>query len=67
MLLDSVHKLGTVKDFIYGGVSGNEGQLPDFIVVKVPQFWEYDIGNQNVWKRVEIKDVSKKIQKNAGQ
>ena len=46
-LLYFVHNIGTVKDFVYCGVSGKDDKVPDFTVVKVPQFWEYATGNQN--------------------
>ena len=60
MLLNSVHKLGTVKDFIYGGVSGTNERVPDFTVVKIPQFWDYDTGQRNEWKHVAVNEKIKK-------
>ena len=54
-LLQSVHNIGTVKEFVYCGVSGKEDKIPDFTVVKVPQFWEYDTGHQDEWQKIEQK------------
>ena len=51
-LLNSLHKFGIVKDFIYSGASVDEKNIPDFIVVQVPQFWDY-VGNKNEWKVIE--------------
>ena len=31
-------------------------KIPDFAVVKVPQFWEY-IGSANEWKRIEQRNT----------
>ena len=50
--LQSVHNIGSVKDFVHYSMSEDEEKIPDFTVVKVPQFWEYT-GNQNEWKRIE--------------
>ena len=59
--------MGTIKDFIYGGMSEGEKQLPMFIVVKVPQFWEYATGKQNAWKYVDQNERSQKVPNNPGQ
>ena len=40
MLLDSKNNTGTVKDFVYYSVD-SEKQIPDFTVMKDPQFWVY--------------------------
>ena len=52
ILLQSVHNIGTVKEFVYYGMSEKEKNVPDFIVVQVPQFWDYT-GNKNEWKRIQ--------------
>ena len=52
LLLQSVHNIGTVKEYVYYGMSDGETNVSDFTVVKVPQFWEY-IGSKNEWRRVE--------------
>ena len=56
LLLQSVHNIGTVKEFVYYGMSDGETNVPDFTVVKVPQFWEYT-GNKNEWRRVEQRNT----------
>ena len=48
LLLRSIHNIGIVKDFVYYGVSEKEKNVPDFTVVRGPQFWDYNTGNQNV-------------------
>ena len=58
--------MGTVKDFIYGGTSEGEKQLPVFTVVKVPQFWEYATRKQNAWKHVDQNERSQKGTKESG-
>ena len=65
-LLNSVQKMGTVKDFIYGGMSEGEKQLHVFTVVKLPQFGEYAIGKQNAWKHVDRNERSQKGTKESG-
>ena len=42
-----MHNIGIVKEFAHCGVFGKEDKVPDFTMIKVPQFWEYDTGNQN--------------------
>ena len=54
--MQSVHNIGTVKEFVYYGMSDGETNVPDFTVVKVPQFWEYT-GNKNEWRRVEQRNI----------
>ena len=52
LLVNSVPNIGFVKEFVYYGMSDEEKKIPDFTVVKVPQFWEYT-GSTNEWKRIE--------------
>ena len=40
LLVNSVDNIGFVKESVYYGMSDEEKKIPDFIVVKVPQFWE---------------------------
>ena len=40
MLLHSNNIVGTIKDFVYYDVESKE-KIPDFIVMKKPQFWVY--------------------------
>ena len=40
VLLHSKHNIGTIKDFVYYDVD-SKGEIPDFIVMKKPQFWMY--------------------------
>ena len=47
LLLHSIHNIGTVKDFVYYGMSDEEKKIPDFTMVKVPQFWDYN-GNKMI-------------------
>ena len=54
-LLHSVHNIDTIKEFVYCGESGKEEKFHDFTVVKVPQIWEYDTGNQNEWQNIDQK------------
>ena len=56
LLLQLVHNIGTVKEFVYYGMSDGETTIPDFTVVKVPQFWEYT-GSKNEWRRVEQRNT----------
>ena len=35
-LLHSMHNIGTIKEFVYCGVSGKEDKVSDFTMVKVP-------------------------------
>ena len=51
LLVNSVHNIGSVKEFVYYGMSDEEKKIPDFTVVKVTQFWEYP-GSANEWKRI---------------
>ena len=37
-------------------MSNGEKNVPNFTVVKVPQFWEY-IGSKNEWKRIEQRNM----------
>ena len=41
VLLHSKKNIGTVKDFVYYDVDSRE-KIPDFIVMKKPQFWTYN-------------------------
>ena len=41
VLLHSKNNIGTVKDFVYYDVDSKE-KIPDFIVMKKPQFWMYN-------------------------
>ena len=41
VLLHSKNNNGTVKDFVYYDVDSKE-KIPDFIVMKKPQFWMYN-------------------------
>ena len=52
MLLDSKNNIGTIKDFVYYSVD-SEKQIPDFTVMKDPQFWVYHTDATNEWKRAE--------------
>ena len=51
-----MHNIGSVKEFVYYGMSDEEKKIPDFTVVKVPQFWNYT-GNKTEWKRVEQRNT----------
>ena len=56
LLLHSNYNTGTIKDFVYCGAEKTD-PIPDFIKMKEPTFWEYDIGKKNEWKRTgEMKD-----------
>ena len=39
-------------------VSEKDTKVPDFIVVKVPQFWEYNTRNRKSWKQKEQKEIN---------
>ena len=54
--LQVVHNIGTVKEFVYYGMADGETNVPDFTVVKVPQFWEYT-GSKNEWRRVDQRNI----------
>ena len=51
LLVNSVHNIGSVKEFVYYGMSDEDKKIPDFTVVKVPQFWDYT-GNKSKWKKL---------------
>ena len=46
LLLHSDYNTSIAKDFVYFG-AGKTDPIPDFIKMKKPQFWEYDIGSEN--------------------
>ena len=52
LLIKSVDNIGSVKEFVYYGMSDEEKRISDFTVVKVSQFWEYT-RSTNEWKRIE--------------
>ena len=52
LLLNSVHNIGSVKEFVYYGMFDEAKKIPDFTVVKVPQSWEHT-RSTNEWKRIE--------------
>ena len=56
LLVNSVHNIGSVQEFIDYGMSDEEKKIPDFTVVKVPQFWEYS-GSTNEWKRIKHRNT----------
>ena len=55
-LLNSMHNIGSVKEFVYYGMSDEAKKTADFTVVKVPQFCEYT-GSTNEWKRIEQRNT----------
>ena len=55
-LLHSNYNAGSIKDFVYCGVEKIEN-IPVFIQMKEPAFWEYDTRSKKEWKRIgETKD-----------
>ena len=67
MLLQSEYNTGTVKDFVYCGVEKTD-TIPDFIKMKEPKFWDYDIGINEEWKRIGESTVqARKISKQSNQ
>ena len=56
--MHSDYNIGIIKEFIYCGAEKTDS-MPDFIKMKKPQFWEYDTGSKNEWKRIgEMKNQS---------
>ena len=55
VLLHSENNIGTVKDFVHYDVDSKK-KIPDFIVMKKPQFWMYHNACTKEGKRAELKE-----------
>ena len=54
-MLHSENNIGTVKDFVHYDVDSKK-KIPDFIVMKKPQFWMYHTAYTKEKKRAGSKE-----------